>query len=65
METLKREVCLAAFPAEDVDAKRALRGLALGRKSWLFAGTERGAERAAFMHTLIVTAKINGIDPQA
>jgi Transposase IS66 family len=32
-------------------AERALRGLALGRKSWLFAGSERGAERAAFMYT--------------
>ena len=46
-------------------AERALRGLALGRKSWLFAGSERGAERAAFMYTLIVTAKMNDIDPQA
>jgi hypothetical protein len=34
-------------------AERALRGLALGRKSWLFAGSERGAERAALMYTLI------------
>ena len=39
--------------------------MGLGRKSWLFAGSERGAERAAFMYTLIVTAKMNGIDPQA
>jgi transposase len=46
-------------------AERALRGLALGRKSWLFAGSERGAERAAVMYTLIQTAKLNGIDPQA
>ena len=46
-------------------AERALRGLALGRKSWLFAGSERGADRAAFMYTLIVTAKMNDIDPQA
>jgi transposase len=46
-------------------AERALRGLALGRKSWLFAGSDRGGERAAFMYTLIVTAKLNGIDPQA
>ena len=46
-------------------AERALRGLALGRKSWLFAGSERGAERAAFMYTLIITAKMNDIDPQA
>jgi transposase len=46
-------------------AERALRGLALGRKSWLFAGSERGAERAALMYTLIQTAKLNNVDPQA
>lgn len=38
---------------------------ALGRKSWLFAGSERGGDRAAFMYTLIVAAKMNDIDPQA
>jgi hypothetical protein len=37
-------------------AERALRGFALGRKSWLFAGSERGADRAAAMATLIMTA---------
>jgi hypothetical protein len=37
-------------------AGRALRGFALGRKSWLFAGSERGADRAAAMTTLIMTA---------
>jgi len=46
-------------------AERALRGLALGRKSWLFAGSVRGAERAAVMYTLIQTAKLNDVDPQA
>ena len=46
-------------------AERALRGFALGRKSWLFAGSERGADRAAAMATLIMTAKLNDIDPQA
>lgn len=45
-------------------AERALRGIALGRKSWLFAGSERGGDRAAFMYTLIVSAKMNDIDPQ-
>ncbi|APO72924.1 IS66 family insertion sequence transposase domain-containing protein [Rhizobium etli 8C-3] len=39
--------------------------MALGRKSWLFAGSDRGADRAAFMATLIMTAKLNDIDPQA
>ena len=45
-------------------AERALRGIALGRKAWLFAGSDRGGQRAAFMYSLIVTAKMNDIDPQ-
>lgn len=53
-------VCLTNYAAE-----RSLRGVALGRKSWLFAGSERGGQRAAFMYFLIGTAKLNGIDPQA
>lgn len=39
--------------------------MALGRKSWLFTGSERGGDRAAFMYSLIGSAKLNGIDPQA
>ena len=46
-------------------AERALRPLCLGRKSWLFCGSDRGGERAAVMHTLIGTAKLNDVDPQA
>jgi hypothetical protein len=46
-------------------AERALRGIALGRRSWLFAGSDRGGERAAAIYTLIGTAKLNEIDPQA
>jgi transposase len=46
-------------------AERALRGIALGRKSWLFCGSDRGGERAAAMYSLIVTAKMNDVDPQA
>ena len=46
-------------------AERALRGFALGRKAWLFAGSERGADRAAAMATLINTAKLNDVDPHA
>jgi transposase len=46
-------------------AERALRGIALGRKSWLFAGSDRGGERAAAMYSLIYTAKLNGVDPRA
>ncbi len=46
-------------------AERALRGICLGRKSWLFCGSDRGGERAAVMYTLIGTAKLNDVDPQA
>ncbi|WP_113913141.1 IS66 family transposase, partial [Roseovarius dicentrarchi] len=53
-------ICLSNNAAE-----RSLRGVALGRKSWLFAGSERGGQRAAAMYSLIGTAKLNGIDPQA
>jgi len=53
-------ICLSNNAAE-----RALRGFALGRRSWLFAGSERGADRAAAIATLIMTAKLNEVDPQA
>src|SRR6185295_3904490 len=53
-------ICLSNNAAE-----RALRGIALGRKAWLFAGSERGGERAAIIYTLIQTAKLNNVDPKA
>jgi transposase len=53
-------ICLSNNAAE-----RALRGIAIGRKAWLFAGSDRGGERAAAMFTLIEMAKLNGVDPQA
>jgi transposase len=53
-------VCLSNNAAE-----RALRGIALGRKSWLFCGSDRGGQRAAAMYSLIITAKMNDVDPQA
>jgi transposase len=46
-------------------AERALRGVALGRKAWLFCGSDRGGTRTALLYTLIGTAKLNGVDPQA
>jgi transposase len=46
-------------------AERALRGIALGRRAWLFAGSDRGGERAAAIYTLIATAKLNDINPLA
>ncbi len=53
-------VCLSNNAAE-----RALRGIALGRRSWLFCGSDRGGQRAAAMYSLIVSAKMNDIDPYA
>jgi len=46
-------------------AERALRGVAIGRKNYLFAGSDAGGRRAAAMYALIETAKLNGLDPQA
>jgi transposase len=53
-------ICLSNNAAE-----RALRAVALGRKAWLFAGSERGGDRAAAMYTLIHSAKLNDVDPRA
>jgi transposase len=53
-------ICLSNNAAE-----RQLRGIALGRKSWLFAGSDRGGERAAVMLTLIQTCRLQDVDPQA
>jgi len=53
-------VCLSNNAAE-----RGLRGVALGRKAWLFCGSDRGGQRSAMMYSLIVTAKMNDVDPQA
>jgi transposase len=46
-------------------AERALRGVAVGRRNWTFAGSDRGGERAAAIYTLVETCKLNGVDPQA
>jgi len=46
-------------------AERAIRPLTLGRKNWLFAGSDKGGDRAAVIYTLCETAKLNGLDPEA
>jgi transposase len=46
-------------------AERALRAVAVGRKNWLFTGSDRGGERAAAIYTLIGTAKLNDVNPEA
>ena len=53
-------VCLSNNGAE-----RALRSIALGRKSWLYFGPDRGGQRAAALHSLVVTTKMNNVDPHA
>src|SRR4051812_22875664 len=46
-------------------AERALRGIALGRRNWTFAGSQRGADPAAIMLTMITTCRLNDVDPKA
>jgi transposase len=53
-------ICLSNNAAE-----RALRGVAVGRRNWTFAGSDRGGERAAAGYTPIESPKLNGVDPQA
>ncbi len=68
---LKRWPSFTAFLADgricltNNAAERALRGIAVGRRNWTFAGSDRGAERAAAVYTLIETARLNDVDPRA
>jgi len=55
----------SAYRITPPNAERAVRGIALGRKSWLFCGSDRGTNRAAVMYSVIVTARMSDIDPQA
>jgi hypothetical protein len=54
-----------AIEIDNSAAERVLRAVALGRKNFLFAGADSGGERAAAMYSLIGTAKLNGMDPEA
>jgi hypothetical protein len=69
--TLNRWKALQCYLADGMLAidnnpvENAVRGIALGRKNWLFAGSEGGGHRAALFYTLIETAKLNGVDPHA
>jgi transposase len=69
--SLKRWSALTRFLADgrlclsNNAAERALRGIAVGRHNWTFAGSDEGGRRAAAIYTLIETAKLNDIDPQA
>jgi transposase len=64
-KALTRYVDDGRIEIDNSAAERGLRCVALGRNNYLFAGSDTGGERAAAMYTLIGTAKLNGIDPQA
>jgi transposase len=61
---LTRYVDDGAIEMDNNAAERALRAVCLGRKNYLFAGSDRGGERAAAFYSLIGTAKLNGVDPE-
>jgi transposase len=54
------KICLTNNAAE-----RALRCVAVGRRNWTFCGSDRGGDRAAAIYSLVATAKLNDIDPEA
>jgi len=68
--TIKRRDALARFTTDarlEIDnniAENALRAIAIGRKNYLFAGSDTGGERAAAIYTIVQTAKLNGVNPE-
>ncbi|MGH7087445.1 MAG: IS66 family transposase [Stellaceae bacterium] len=68
---LKRRIALSRFAtdarleADNNIAENAIRGIALGRRNWLFAGSHSGGARAAALYSLLQTAKLNGVNPEA
>jgi transposase len=64
-EALTRYVADGRLEIDNNPVERAIRPLALGRKNWLFAGSDTGGQRAAAIASLIATAKLNGLDPEA
>ena len=69
--SLKRWIALTRYaetgdlPIDNNPVENAIRPIALGKKNWLFAGSERAGQRAAVIQTLLGTAKLNGLDPAA
>ena len=64
-EALTRYVNDGRLEPDNNPVERAIRPLALGRKNWLFAGSDTGGQRAAAVASLIATARLNGLDPEA
>src|SRR3954452_13029096 len=65
MRKLRPYLDQGCLEADNNGAERALKPVALGRKNYLFVGSEGGGRSAAIAYTLIQTAKLNGVDPQA
>jgi hypothetical protein len=55
----------ARLESDNNIAENAMRGIALGRRNWLFAGSDAGGERAAAMYSILQTAKLNDVNPEA
>ena len=64
-EALTRYLDDGTLAIDNNAVERAIRPLVLGRKNWLFAGSDAGGDRAAAIYSLIETAKLNGLDPEA
>ncbi|MFM0742141.1 transposase, partial [Paraburkholderia xenovorans] len=64
-EALTRYCDDGQLEIDNLPVERALRGVAIGRRNYLFAGADSGGERAAAIYSLVGTAKLNGIDPEA
>jgi transposase len=68
---LKRWIALTRYiddgrlEIDNLIAERAIRGIAIGRRNWLFAGSKAGGERAAAIYSIIETCKLNGVEPRA
>jgi transposase len=65
VETLRPVFQAVADELDNNTAERSMRGIAIGRKNYMFVGSERGGKSAAIIYTLIETAKLNSVDPQA
>ena len=64
-EALSRYATDGRLPIDNNPVENTLRPIAIGKKNWLFAGSERAGKRAAAIQTLLATAKLNGLDPAA
>ena len=64
-DALTRHLADGRLEPDNNPVERAIRPLTLGRKNWLFAGSDQGGHRAAAIASLVATAKLNGLDPEA